>query len=83
VEGRLSELPGQVRASSILPGGVRERPNRTVSKTVVPHGYRGFKSHLLRSGPWGPPHGRVRQEQRQGRRHAGQHLAALWVAGKE
>src|SRR6516165_3525150 len=30
-------------------GGVRERPNRTVSKTVVPHGHRGFKSHLLRS----------------------------------
>ncbi len=35
-------------------GGVRERPNRTVSKTVVPHGHRGFKSHLLRSGPQGP-----------------------------
>ena len=47
-------------------GGVRERPNRTVSKTVVPHGHRGFKSHLLRSGHKAPPHGRMRQEQRQG-----------------
>ena len=50
----LHEVPDQVRATSISPGGVRERPNRTVSKTVVPHGYRGFKSHLLRSGPERP-----------------------------
>ena len=48
------------------PGGVRERPNRTVSKTVVPHGHRGFKSHLLRSGPQGPPHGRMRRTQAAG-----------------
>ena len=27
---------------------MREWPNRTVSKTVVPHGYRGFESHSLR-----------------------------------
>jgi hypothetical protein len=29
-------------------GGMRERPNRTVSKTVVSIGHRGFKSHSLR-----------------------------------
>ncbi len=29
-------------------GGMRERPNRTVSKTVVSFGHRGFKSHSLR-----------------------------------
>ena len=28
---------------------MREWPNRTVSKTVVPSGYRGFESHSLRS----------------------------------
>ncbi len=66
-----AEVPHQVRATRISSGGVRERPNRTVSKTVVPHGYRGFKSHLLRSGPRGPPHRRMRQEQRQGDRPAG------------
>jgi hypothetical protein len=31
-------------------GGMRERPNRTVSKTVVSIGHRGFKSHSLRPG---------------------------------
>src|SRR5438270_6569162 len=35
------------------PGGVRERPNRTVSKTVVSFGHRGFKSHPLRSASCG------------------------------
>ena len=29
-------------------GGMRERPNRTVSKTVVSLWHRGFKSHSLR-----------------------------------
>ena len=31
---------------------MRERPNRTVSKTVVSIGHRGFKSHSLRRRTW-------------------------------
>ena len=38
-------------ASRTRSGGMRERPNRTVSKTVVPSGYRGFESHSLRRPP--------------------------------
>ena len=30
------------------PGGMREWPNRAVSKTVVRPAYRGFESHSLR-----------------------------------
>ena len=52
----LPQPPELARATSLSSGGVRERPNRTVSKTVVPHGHRGFKSHLLRSGPRRPSH---------------------------
>jgi hypothetical protein len=35
---------------------MRERPNRTVSKTVVSFGHRGFKSHSLRHRLPGLPH---------------------------
>ena len=36
---------------------MREWPNRTVSKTVVPSGYRGFESHSLRSHAVPKAHG--------------------------
>ena len=41
--------PTAGRATSLAPGGMRERPNRTVSKTVVGPAHRGFESHSLRS----------------------------------
>ena len=47
----LSRAPasaGRRPATRLSSGGMREWPNRTVSKTVVPHGYRGFESHSLR-----------------------------------
>jgi hypothetical protein len=40
--------------TTMVPGGMRERPNRTVSKTVESYGLRGFKSHSLR--PRDPSH---------------------------
>jgi hypothetical protein len=47
---RIDEPAGPKGQLSRL-GGMRERPNRTVSKTVVGLAHRGFKSHSLRAGP--------------------------------
>ena len=41
---------GHCSQHTMAAGGMRERPNRTVSKTVVSYGHRGFKSHSLRQG---------------------------------
>ena len=59
--------PARRASPSLFSGGMREWPNRAVSKTVVRPAYRGFESHSLRhaeeTGTWLPPARRVMCEQ--------------------
>ena len=51
-EQKLEGCVASIRSIALMNGRVLERPNRTVSKTVVVNSHRGFKSHLFRQcGP--------------------------------